>query len=249
MSLPDLSPADVISPLDPVPRSTLRAHVAERLRAAILAGDIVPGAPLVETALSQRFDVSRGPLREALRQLVEEGLLVTVPYTGTHVASLSVEDVREIYSLRTALEIFAFEQAWERRDDRFRRELERRNAALLATIDAGDDRASIASELELHGLVYETSGHKLLQRAWHGLRGRLQLYWAAHHRAHGRRGPRRDSHDSYIAAALGDDLAAMRLEIADHMRRGAETTERFLRSLPTNTGPTNTGKSKRGVVT
>ena len=63
------------------------------------------------------------------------------------------------------------------------------------------------------------------------LRGRLQLYWAAHHRAHGRRGPRRDSHDSYIAAALGNDLAAMRAEIADHMRRGAETTERFLHTL------------------
>lgn len=244
MSLPDLSPTESTPSLDPVPRSTLRAHVAERLRAAILAGNIAPGAPLVETALSQRFDVSRGPLREALRQLIEEGLLVTVPYTGTHVASLSVEDVHEIYSLRTALEIFAFEQVWERRDDRFRRELARRNAVLLATIDAGDDRASIATELALHGLVYEASGHKLLERAWHGLRGRLQLYWAAHHRAHGRRGPRRDSHDSYIAVALGDDLAAMRLEIADHMRRGAETTERFLRSLPTSVG-----KPKRGDVT
>ena len=63
---------------------------------------------------------------------------------------------------------------------------------------------------------------------WHGLRARLQLYWAAHHRAHGRRGPLRDSHDSYLAAVLGDDLEAMRLEIAGHMRRGMETTERFL---------------------
>ena len=106
--------------LDPVPKSTLRARVAERLRTAILAGDIPPGAPLVETALSERFDVSRGPLREALRQLIEEGLVVTVPYTGTHVAPLSVDDVHEIYSLRTALETFAFEQVWERRDDRFR---------------------------------------------------------------------------------------------------------------------------------
>lgn len=217
--------------LDPVPKSTLRAQIAERLRAAILAGDIPPGAPLVETALSERFDVSRGPLREALRQLIEEGLLVTVPYTGTHVAALSVEDVREIFSLRTALEIFAIEQVWERRDARFRSELVRRNDALVATIDAGDDRASIETELAFHGLVYEVSGHRLLQRAWAGLRGRLQLYWAAHHRAHGRRGPRRDSHDSYIAAVLGNDLAAVRAEIADHMRRGVETTERFLNTL------------------
>jgi DNA-binding GntR family transcriptional regulator len=220
-----------IALLDPVPKSTLRARIAERLRAAILAGDIPPGAPLVETALSERFDVSRGPLREALRQLIEEGLVVTVPYTGTHVAALSVDDVREIYSLRTALEIFAIEQVWNRRDDRFRSELVRRNDALIATIDAGDDRASIETELAFHGLVYEASGHRLLQRAWAGLRGRLQLYWAAHHRAHGRRGPRRDSHDSYIAALLADDLDVTRAEIADHMRRGAETTERFLNTL------------------
>jgi DNA-binding GntR family transcriptional regulator len=235
-----LSDAIIAGPpgIERLPKATLRAHIAERLRAAILAGDIPPGSPLTETDLSARFDVSRGPLREALRQLVEEGLLVTVPYTGTRVASLSVEDVREIYSLRTALEIFAFEQVWERRDDRFRAGLRQRNDALMATIDAGDDRASIGAELALHGLVYEASGHRLLQRAWHGLRGRLQLYWAAHHRAHGRRGPRRDSHDSYIAAALGDDLDALRLEIADHMRRGAVVTENFV------SGTSNKGDNK-----
>ena len=236
MALSDLSEPEL--GLGPVPKATLRAHIAERLRAAILAGDIAPGAPLTETALSSRFNVSRGPLREAMRQLIEEGLLVTVPYTGTHVAALSVEDVREIYSLRTALEIFAFEQVWEHRDDRFRRELHRRNEALLGSIDAGDDRTSISTELALHGLVFEASGHKLLQRAWHGLRGRLQLYWAAHHRAHGMRGPRRDSHDSYIKAALGSDLAALRLEIADHMRRGAVVTERFV-----------SGESRKGDTT
>ena len=237
MAVPGLASADDrFIGLDRLPKSTLRAHVAERLRAAILAGDIAPGTPLVETDLARRLDVSRGPLREALRQLVEEGLLVAVPYTGTHVAALSVEDVREIYSLRTALESFAFEQVWERRDDRFRSELHLRNAALIASIDAGDDRRSIATELALHGLVYEVSGHRLLQRAWHGLRGRLQLYWAAHHRAHGRLGLRRDSHDSYIAAALGDDLGALRREIADHMRRGAAVTEAFVAESTDRTG-------------
>ena len=244
MAFPDLSARTVSRALDAVPKNTLRAQVAERLRSAILAGDIPPGAPLVEAALSERLDVSRGPLREALRQLIEEGLVVTVPYTGTHVAALSVEDVHEIYSLRTALETFAFEQVWERRDERFHAELRRRNEALIATIDAGDDRASISTELELHGLVYEASGHSLLQRAWLGLRGRLQLYWAAHHRAHGRRGPRRDSHDSYIAAALGSDLAAMRREVADHMQRGAQQTELFLRTLSNSPG-----MQKRGDMT
>jgi DNA-binding GntR family transcriptional regulator len=211
-----------------LPKRTFRQHIAERLRAAILSGDIAPGSQLVETTLAEQFSVSRGPLREALRQLIEEGLLVTVPYTGTHVISLSVQDVREIYSMRITLERFAFEQAWPRRDAAFERELRRRNDALLVTIDAADDAASIQAELDLHGFVYEASGHQLLQRTWAGLRGRLQLYWAAHHRAHGIRGPRRDSHDSYVQTALGDDLQAMLDEVSRHMGRGADQTERFL---------------------
>ncbi len=218
-----------------LPKRTFRQHIAERLREAILDGEIAPGSPLVETALAEQFSVSRGPLREALRQLIEEGLLVTVPYTGTHVTSLSVVDVREIYSMRITLERFAFEQAWPHRDEAFARELHRRNDALLAKIDAGDDSGAILAELDFHGFVYEASGHHILQRTWASLRGRLQLYWAAHHRAHGIRGPRRDSHDDYVRIALGNDLQAMLDEVSSHMRRGAEQTEKFLRST---TGPT-----------
>ncbi|HSH88674.1 MAG TPA: GntR family transcriptional regulator [Ramlibacter sp.] len=211
-----------------LPKRTFRQHIADRLRSAILGGEISPGSPLVETALAEQFNVSRGPLREALRQLIEEGLLVTVPYTGTHVTPLSVTDVREIYSMRITLERFAFELAWPKRDAAFKRELRRRNTVLLAAIDAGDDAASIQAELDLHGFVFEASGHHLLQRTWASLRGRLQLYWAAHHRAHGIRGPRRDSHDDYVRIALGNDLQAMLDEVSSHMRRGAEQTEKFL---------------------
>lgn len=228
-----------------VPKSTLREHIADGLRGAILRGDIAPGSPLVEASLASQFRVSRGPLREAIRQLIDEGLLVTVAYTGTSVIELSVEDVREIYSLRIALETFAFEYAWDRRDAGFKRALRQRQALLTASIDRGDDEHSILAELDLHGLIYELSGHRLLQKSWSGLRGRLQLYWAAHHRAHGIRGPRRDSHDTYVAAATGNDLGVLRAEIREHMRRGAERTERFMRG---EREPPAKSSSRRTVV-
>ena len=129
----------------------------------------------------------------------------------------------------------ALRLAWSRRDAAFTRELHQRNDALTACIDAGDDEASILAELDLHGYVYEASGHRLLQRTWQSLRGRLQLYWAAHHRAHGTRGPRRDSHDSYVKTALGDNLGAMLEEVSSHMGRGAEQTAKFLQiALPSS---------------
>src|SRR5260370_40967573 len=89
LAVSDLSATDAAARLRRVPKSTLRAQIAEQLRAVILAGDIAPGSPLVETALSQRFEGSRGPLREALRPPLEEGPLSPRPYTGTHVASRS----------------------------------------------------------------------------------------------------------------------------------------------------------------
>ncbi|KMO19923.1 GntR family transcriptional regulator [Methylobacterium platani JCM 14648] len=211
-----------------VAKHTFRSRIADSLRDAILGGDIEPGSQLVETALAEQFGVSRGPLREAIRQLIEEGILKTVPYTGTYVIDISVGDVDEIYSIRRNLETFAFEQVWDRRDAAFRGELQRRHDALTATIDAGDDKASILAELSFHGAVYEATGHSFLLHIWAGLRGRLQLYWAAHHRAHGLRGPRRDGHDAYLRLALGGDLEAMRREIDSHMRRGAEQTKAFL---------------------
>jgi DNA-binding GntR family transcriptional regulator len=212
----------------PLKRETMSAQIAALLRRAILTGELTPGAQVVETALALRLGASRGPLREAMRQLIDEGLLVTVPYTGTRVVDISVEDINDIYSMRTCLEQFAFAQVWPHRDDTFKAELTARSAALAEAIDHTDDVRAIEAELDLHGLAYERAGNRILLTTWTALRGRLQLYWAAHHRAHGLTGPKRDSHDSYIRLAQGNSLRAMQAEIHDHMRLGLETTKTFV---------------------
>ncbi|MFS2327790.1 GntR family transcriptional regulator [Brucella sp. H1_1004] len=221
-------PALASQTFDIIQKATFRDHIVEKLRNAIISGAIEPGAQIVETELARQFAVSRGPLREAMRQLIDEGLLVSIPYTGTRVVSLTTRDIHEIYSMRVNLEIFAFELAWDRRDQAFRDELISRNNLLTRCIDNQDDVASIEAELKLHSLVYEVCGHRLLQRVWEGVRGRLQLYWAAHHRAHGMQGPKRDGHDIYVTCGLGNDLNAMRSEIRDHMSRGLEKTKKSL---------------------
>lgn len=167
-------------------------------------------------------------MREAVRELVDEGLLIVRPYAGTQVIRLSPKDVHEIHSMRIGLESFAFGQAWAKRDAKFVAELDRRHHALIAVIDAPDEPASIASELEQHALVYETAAHELLIKIWSLLRGRLQLYWMAHHQAHGRLGPRRDSHVAYVAAVKESDLITMLNEVRRHMGQASERTEAFL---------------------
>lgn len=215
----------------PVRRQTFREQIVEELRSSIMSGQLAPGSQIIEADLAVRFGVSRGPLREALRHLIEEGLLVTVPYTGTHVISLSIEDIHEIFSLRTELEIFAFKLVWDKRDQAFKDEMQRRHERLLSCIDEGDDEENIRAELALHSYVYEMCGHKMLLDIWQGLRGRLQLYWAAHHRAHGRRGPKREGHMEYVRLATAGDFDAMASEIRVHMLQGFGKTEAFLTEL------------------
>ena len=207
---------------------TLREAAVDILRDAILEGRYLPGDRIVETQVAQEFGISRAPLREAASALIEEGLLIKKPFSGYSVPTLSNSMVENLYATRTALESFAVEQCWDRRDDAFRRELDNRNSRLLETIRAGHQAAAIKAELNLHGVVYEWSGNDLLQTFWRMTQGQLQLYWSAHQRAHNRYGPLGNAHDSYVALAKGDDKAAMLAEITSHMQRGLNTIRREL---------------------
>jgi DNA-binding GntR family transcriptional regulator len=82
-------------------------QVHEQLRAAILAGDVRPGAKTSQAELARDLDVGRTPLREAIRMLQSEGLIFTEPNRRVVIASLSIEDAEELYVLRIAIELAA----------------------------------------------------------------------------------------------------------------------------------------------
>jgi len=88
-------------------RELIQDEILEQLRKSIVAGSFRPGERLNEASLCEQFGVSRAPVREALKQLVAEGLLVKIPHKGCFVVELTAKDIREIYSLRHALEILA----------------------------------------------------------------------------------------------------------------------------------------------
>jgi DNA-binding GntR family transcriptional regulator len=218
----------VSEPIAQIRRATFRDQIAERLRHAIIDGRIPPGGAVTEQQLAAEFGVSRGPLREAMSQLAEEGLLITVPYTGTRVVSLSGDDISEIYSLRTALETLAFRQIWQHRTPQFAQTLKARHRALLLALPEGDGFASSLVEVQFHSTVYEFCGHALLLETWRRISARLHLYLAVHQKAHGRSGPLGDAHQRYVELALGDDLDLMLAEIEHHMRRGVMQLQAYV---------------------
>lgn len=214
--------------LGQISRVTFRSQIADELRRGIIGGALKPGEAVTEQHLAARFGVSRGPLREAMSQLAEEGLLVSIPFTGTRVVDVSLEAVCEIYSMRVALESLAFREMWSRRDHIFTRTLVARHEALLASLSAGDSVLTSSAEVALHSTVYECCGHRLLHETWRRIAGRMQLYLAVHQRAHGRKGPLPDAHQDYVTRALGSNLDAMIAEIETHMQRGVHQLKAFI---------------------
>jgi DNA-binding GntR family transcriptional regulator len=97
-------------------RASVVDELADALRSRILSGDLAPGAPLREEALSTAYDVSRHTLRAALRALAAEGLIRIVPNRGATVARLAAADLVPLFELRAALEVEACRLTLERND-------------------------------------------------------------------------------------------------------------------------------------
>lgn len=104
--------------------------IAERIRAAILSGELEPASKLIETELAERFGTSRGPIREAIRELAREGLVTELPRRGTLVSTLTAHDLSEVYAVRQALEVAASSIAIARAGDDELWVLERHLSAL-----------------------------------------------------------------------------------------------------------------------
>ena len=92
----------------------LRDVVFNTLRQAILKGELKPGERLMEIALAERLGVSRTPIREAMRKLEQEGLVVMIPRRGAQVANITEKDLNDVLEVRIALENVAIEKACAR---------------------------------------------------------------------------------------------------------------------------------------
>ena len=112
-----VKPRSGTATLTPVARSSLALEVAKKLRREILTGNIKPGERILEQEISEVMRTSRGPVRDALIRLEHEGLVVREPNRSAVVATLTVDDVEEVCSLRLSLEMLALRYSIDRAQD------------------------------------------------------------------------------------------------------------------------------------
>ena len=183
------------------PRSLRRAQVADAIRDAILTGRHDDGERLIEEKLAGELKTSRGPVREALRQLEHEGFVRLYPYKGAVVLGVSDEEVREVLvPVRLVLERFSFLKAAELMTDDDFAELAKQVWVLGEAARANDLAGSVEADVRFHELVLEFAGQPHTAQVWRSIAPRIRTYFFRYGRV---------SDLTRIAAEHADLLAAL----------------------------------------
>jgi DNA-binding GntR family transcriptional regulator len=166
--------------LGTVERRSTTDQVLHELRAAIVAGRIPPREPLPEVALAQTFGTGRSAIREALRTLVQEGLVVSELNRGAWVKPLSTEDVIDVYLARTAIEVAAVRAARERAtppDLTALRAAQARISAACVPVNGSEcpSHDLIAADIDFHRELVALAGSPRLSRAHEPLAAESQM--------------------------------------------------------------------------
>ncbi|HEX6353663.1 GntR family transcriptional regulator [Actinophytocola sp.] len=150
--------------LEPVARQSTAELIAEQLRAAIMYGTLAPGTQLGESDLAARFAVSRGPLREAMQRLVQEGLLRGERHRGLFVIDLSASDVRDVYLARLAIERMACQLIMAGNRGEAVARLSEALSTLVTAASGGDRHAMSDADQAFHQTLVSCSGNSRLER-------------------------------------------------------------------------------------
>lgn len=202
-----------ISPIEP---TGLGTQVAAQLRVLVVSGQLATGEHLAEEWLAAQFNVSRGPIRDALRILEKEGL-VEFRRRGVYVVGLGDEDLAELYALRSVLEALAFRRCIETRDDVDWSGFERALEAMRAAERASDPGAYAIADLAFHTEMYVQSGQRRIIGIWNGLRDTLAALVQVTVSREPSLFDSLASHETLLALARAGDVDAALRELSDHM--------------------------------
>ena len=140
----------------------LRDIVFNTLRKAILKGELEPGERLMEKQLAEKMGVSRTPIREAIRKLELEGLVIMIPRKGAEVAMITEQDIKDVLEVRAALESLAVKLACQRMDKQSTNELLAINDAFIGAARRKDVETVIKKDVEFHDAIYDATKNKKL---------------------------------------------------------------------------------------
>lgn len=154
----------------------LRDVVFNTLRQAILRGELKPGERLMEIQLANKLGVSRTPIREAIRKLELEGLVLMIPRKGAEVAEITEKSLRDVLEVRRALEELAVELACEKITDVQIQELRDAAEEFRESLKEGDITRIAEADVKFHDVIYMATDNQKLIQLLNNLREQMYRY-------------------------------------------------------------------------
>jgi DNA-binding GntR family transcriptional regulator len=217
------APAFLATPVQP--RASTSRVIADALRTAIVEGSLAPGAPLRQDAIARHFSVSAIPVREALRQLESEGWVKVEVHKGATVATLSPQEAREIYEIRSALESLAIGLAIPLHTEATLAECEQ----LCEAAEAEKDPSLYVTRNEaFHLSLYAPAGRAQLAAMIDTLHRRGERYLRLKFGLPSYKGESDSEHAALLDAVRRRDVPAAQSLLSQHLLGTGELVYRFL---------------------
>ena len=196
----------------------LRDLVFNTLRQAILKGELKPGERLMEIQLAEKLGVSRTPIREAIRKLELEGLVIMIPRRGAEVARISQRSLQDVLEVRGALEELATDLACQRITDEELQKLQDAENHFKEVVAAGASEMEIAEADEAyHDIIYAASGNTKLVQMINNLREQMYRYRLEYIKDEAKRGTLIDEHERILEAIKLRDIIRAKALMKEHI--------------------------------
>jgi DNA-binding GntR family transcriptional regulator len=224
--------AEVIS----IPRAALHEQVAQRLRQMLVEGRITPGAKLNERELAELLNVSRTPLREAIKMLAAEGLVELVPNRGAIAVSLSEADVLNTFEVMAGLESLSGELAAERITPQELSEIQAMQFEMMAAYTRRDLSAYYNLNARIHDAINAAAKNPVLATVYSHVNARLQALRFRSNQDGEKWKRAMKEHEKMIEALAARDGAAMRDVLLGHLRNKRDVVLEQLREVQAKAG-------------
>lgn len=220
-----MSEPDTVAGLGPVVQESTPALIARALRRAISDGTFGPGDQLGEASLARSLGVGRGPLREAMQRLTQEGLLVSHRNRGLFVPDLTPEEVSDMYLLRTTVETAALDRVLDAGADAAAETADALDSAvdtMAALADEPRSAAMVAADLDFHHALVEAARSPRLSRVHETVLVETSMCLHAMSGTYEDAESRLTEHRAIAAAVRAGDAGLARALLVEHMRDGYE---------------------------
>lgn len=213
----------------PIARATLHNELSERIRTMIFSGELQGGDRVPEQKLCDIFGVSRTPLREALKVLGGEGLLTLEPNRGARVATLSEEDIDEIFPVMGALEALSGELACKHLTDNEFAEIRALHYQMALHHTRGELQPYFALNQQIHQTIMRAAHNPTLEAQHNSLAGRIRIARYRSNMSQQRWDKAMDEHEEILAALKARDGARLSVILRQHIENKRETVKAAIR--------------------